>query len=120
MSLALMMDSATRPRVAPSPPAPHTPPTSPSYLILCRDCAKNFGWSGGEGRNASSAHGSDEAGDKSMGKTTRVAIVRAYEVDQGDGGGQKRCARRRRGRGEGGVGGGWLSGLSTAAPEVPP
>jgi hypothetical protein len=47
------------------------------------------GWSGGEGRDASSALGSDAAGDGNMSKATRAAIARAYEVDQGDGGGAK-------------------------------
>jgi hypothetical protein len=25
------------------------PPTSPTYLFMCRDCAQTCGWSGGEG-----------------------------------------------------------------------
>jgi hypothetical protein len=53
-----------------------------------------------------------------MGKVTRAAIARAYEVDRGRWWGRKRRAGRRRGGGKGGGGGGWLSGLSAAAPEV--
>jgi hypothetical protein len=66
---------------------------------MCRDRAQSFGWSGGEGRHASSALGSDEAGDGGMDKATRAAVARAYEVGRGDGV-SKICAR------EGGEGGG--------------
>ena len=46
------------------------PPTLPIYHFLCRDFAKICGWSGGEGRYASSTLGSDEAGDDDMDKAT--------------------------------------------------
>jgi hypothetical protein len=51
---------------------------------------------GGEGRVASSALGSDEAGDGDMDKATRAAIARAYDVGRSGG----------VGGGEGGGGGG--------------
>jgi hypothetical protein len=54
------------------------PPTSPTYLFLCRDFAQTYGWSGGgKGRDASSALGSNEAGDGGIDKATRAAIARA-------------------------------------------
>ena len=49
---------------------------------------KICGRTGGEGRDASSKLGSDEAGDDGSDKATRAAIARAYEVDRGDGGGE--------------------------------
>jgi hypothetical protein len=55
---------------------------------MCWDFAQTCGWSGGEGRDASSALDSDDAGDDGMDKATRAAIARAYEVDPGDGGGE--------------------------------
>jgi hypothetical protein len=86
---------------------PHLPPT---YHFLRRDFAKTCGWNGGEGRGASSALGSDEAGNGSMDKATCAAIARAYEVDRGGGVGEsgareggKAGARAGRGRGEGGA-----------------
>jgi hypothetical protein len=122
MLLALLRDSATQTRVYPSFASfPHLAHLS-TYLFLCRDCAQTSGWSGGEGRDASSKLGSDEAGDDGSDKATRAAIARAYEVDRGDGGGKS--GRRKGGEGGGGRGrgvvGGWLSGFSAAAPEVPP
>jgi hypothetical protein len=69
-------------------PPPPPLPTIPIYIFLCRDCAQTCGWSGGEGRDASSALGSDEAGDDDIDKAKRLTIVRAYEVDRGDGGGE--------------------------------
>ena len=45
------------------------PPPYPS-ITFCRDIAKIYGWSGGEGRDASSTLGSDEAGDDDMDKAT--------------------------------------------------
>jgi hypothetical protein len=38
------------------------------------------GWGGGEGRDVSSALGSDEAGDGDMDKATHADIARAYEA----------------------------------------
>jgi hypothetical protein len=93
-----------RPHVSPS--SASSPPTSPTYRFLCRDYTHTWGWSGGKGRDASSELGFGEASDGGMDKTTREEIVRAYEVDRGDGGGRKRRPGRRRGRGEGGGGGG--------------
>ena len=84
MPLALMRDSSSRPQVSLSPSP--LPTTSPTYLFLRRDCAQTCGRSGEEGRDASSALDSDEAGDDDMDKATRAAIARAYEVDRGDGG----------------------------------
>ena len=101
-------------------PPPPPPPTSPTYLFLCRDCAKNFGWSGGEGQRAISALGFGVAGDDGMDKVTHAAIARAYEVDRGDGGGKNGAREGGKGGSEGFGGGRWLSGLSAAAPEVPP
>jgi hypothetical protein len=86
MPLALMGDSGTRLNVSPSS-TPHTH-NSPTYHFTCRDCTKTCGWSGGEKRYASSALGSDEAGDDDMDKATRAAIARAYEFDRGTGGGE--------------------------------
>ena len=65
--LALMRDSATRPHVSLSTAFS---PTLPIYHFLCRDFAKICGWSGGEGRYASSTLGSDKAGDGDMYKAT--------------------------------------------------
>jgi hypothetical protein len=53
-----------------------------------------------------------------MGKATRAAVARAYEVYRGNGGGES--GAQESGEGGGGGGGGWLSSLSAAAPEVPP
>jgi hypothetical protein len=53
-----------------------------------------------------------------MDKATRAAIARAYEVGRGDNEGESGARKGCEGEGEGG--GGWLSGLSAAAPEVPP
>jgi hypothetical protein len=99
LPLALMRDSSTRLRGPTSLPPMPPSPTSPTYLFLCRNCAQTCGWSSGEGRGASSALGSDEAGDDGMDKATRAAIARAYEVDRGKGEGIKRSAERRQGRG---------------------
>jgi hypothetical protein len=88
------------PRAPTSLPLPPPPPTSPTYHFLCRDCARISGWSGGEGRGASSAKGCDEASDGGMDKATRAAIVRAHEVDQGGGGRGESGARK---GGEGGA-----------------
>jgi hypothetical protein len=73
-------------------------PTSPTYLFMCRDCTKTCGRSGGEGRDASSALGSGEAGDNGTDRASRATIARAYEVGRGDCGGEI-------GAGEGGEGG---------------
>jgi hypothetical protein len=62
------------------PPPPS--PTSPTYLFLCRDCAQTCGWGDGEKPDASSALGSDEAGNGDMDKATYAAIARANEVDR--------------------------------------
>jgi hypothetical protein len=63
----------------------------------------------GRARGAGSALGSDEAGDGNMDKATRVAIVRAYEVDRGDGGGDRGTREGGEVGGEGGGGVGFLS-----------
>jgi hypothetical protein len=65
------------PRVLTSLPNTPPTPTSPTYLFPCRDCGKTCGWSGGEGRDASSALGFDEEGDDDMDNATRAAIARA-------------------------------------------
>jgi hypothetical protein len=57
------------------------------------DFAQTCGWSSGEGRNASSALGFDKAGDGGVEKATRAAIVRAYEVNRGVGGGKSGSCR---------------------------
>jgi hypothetical protein len=90
-----------------------------SFHFLCRYCANICGWSGGEGRDTSSALGSDEAGDEDIDKATRAAIARAYEVDRSDGGCESGAREGGEGGGEGEGVGGWLSGLLAAAPEVP-
>jgi hypothetical protein len=54
-----------------------------------------------------------------MDKATCAAIARDYEVDRDDGRGESGAREGGEGRVEGGGGGGWLSGLSAAAPEVP-
>jgi hypothetical protein len=95
-----------------------SPPSSPTYHFLRRDCAQIFGLSGGEGRDASSTLGSGEAGDGGMDKATRAAIARACEVNRG--GVKGESGARKGGEGGGGGGGGWLSGLSAIVPEVPP
>jgi hypothetical protein len=77
------------------------------------------GWSGGEGRDASSALGFDEAGDGGVDKATRAANARAYVVGRGGGGGESVARGGGEGGGEGRGGGGWLSGPSAADPEVP-
>jgi hypothetical protein len=77
--------SVARPTSLPPPPPS---PTSPTYHFLCGNCAKTCEWSGGEGQDASRAPGSDKAGDGGMGKVTRAAIARAFEVDWGAGGGE--------------------------------
>jgi hypothetical protein len=51
-----------------------------------------------EGRDASSAIGSNEAAGEDMDEATRVAIARAYEVDPGRRRWRNRRAGRRRGR----------------------
>jgi len=81
-------------------------PTLPTYHFLCKDCAKTCGWSGREGRDASSALGSEEAGDGGMGKATRAAIARIYEVDRGNGGGESGAREGGGGGTEAGSGGG--------------
>jgi hypothetical protein len=87
---------------------------------MSRGCAQISGWSGGEDRDASSALGSDEAGDGDVEKATCAAIARAYEVDRGDVNGESDAREGGEYGGEGGGGSGWLSGLSAAAPEVAP
>jgi hypothetical protein len=106
-----------RPRVFPSSAStPHL-----AYLSLCvQGLRPNLWWSGGKGRGASSALGSDEAGDDDMDKATRAAIARACEANRGNGGGESGAREGGEGGGEGGSGGGWLSGLSAAAPKEPP
>jgi len=54
-----------------------------------------------------------------MEKATRAAIAHAFEVGRGDGGGESGAQEGVEGGGECGGGGGWLSGLSTTAHEVP-
>jgi hypothetical protein len=51
---------------------------------MCRNFAKTCGWSGGEGRDASSALGSDEVGDDGTDTASHATIARAYEVGRGD------------------------------------
>jgi hypothetical protein len=93
----------------PKPPISFCEGTAPKPLV---------GAAAEEGRDASSALGSGEAGDGGMDKATRAAIARTYEVDRGGGGGES--GAREGGEGAGGGKVGWLSGLSAAAPEVPP
>jgi hypothetical protein len=59
---------------------PPSPPTLPIYHFLCRDYAQICGWSGGEGRDASSALDSDEAGDGDMDKATDIPPPRVICV----------------------------------------
>jgi hypothetical protein len=74
---------------------------------MCRYCAKTCELSGGEGRDASSALGSGEAGDNDMDKATREDIELAYKVDRGDGGGESGAQEG----GEGGAGAGAGAGV---------
>jgi hypothetical protein len=106
------------PRGPTSLPLPPPSPTSPTELCLCRDFAQTCGWSGGKGRDASSALGSDEARDGGVETVTRAAIPRGYEFDRGGGGGESGSREGGEGEGEGGVGDGCLSGLPAASPEV--
>ena len=100
MPLALIRNSVKRPLFFSSPASsPHLP----TYHFLFRDCVYTCGWSGGEGRDASSTLGSGEAGDGGMDKATRAAIAHAYEVDRGGGGGESGAREGGEGRGEGGV-----------------
>jgi hypothetical protein len=111
-----MRDSATRLHVfhssASSPHLTHLTLSVQGLRPVCR-------WNGGEGPDASSTLGSDEAGDDDMDKVTRTAIARAYEIGRGDGGGESGVREGGEGEGKGRGGGGWLSGHSAAAPEVP-
>jgi hypothetical protein len=100
-----------------TPPPTHTP--HPPISLCARTAPKPVGGAATEERqDASSALGSGEAGDGGMDKATRAAIARTYEVDRGGGGGES--GAREGGEGAGGGKVGWLSGLSAAAPEVPP
>jgi hypothetical protein len=112
---SLMMDSVKRPHVYPPPPIPPHQPIS-----FCAGTAPKpvGGAAAEEGQDASSALGSGEAFGDDMGKATRAAIARAYEVNRGNGTGE--IGAREGGEGGGRGGGGWLRGLSAAAPEVPP
>jgi hypothetical protein len=79
---------------------PH-PPRQPTFFFVETARKPVGGAAAEEGRDVWSALGSDEAGNGGMDKATHVAIARACDVDRVGGGG------------------GWLSGLSAAAAEVP-
>ena len=82
-------------------PKPHPP------ITFCEGTANKPLDGAGEGRDASSALGSDEAGDGGVDKATRAAIARTYGANRGGGGGESglREAGEGEGRGGGGVGG---------------
>jgi hypothetical protein len=86
---------------------PPPPPSLPTYHFLCRDCAQTCGWSGGEGRDASRALGSDERATTTWAKR-RAQPSRLHTKLTGAAVGAKAArgkAVRARARAEAGAGG---------------